>query len=463
MLLGEDLGRRHERDLIAALDRVERGEDRDDRLAATDIALHEAVHRMGLPHVAGDLAEHALLRAGQAEGQSPAEPAAELAARAEGDAGLLGDRMLAKHHAELEEEELVEDDRAVRLGDPSIERPHVCVAAWLVDVGESGRQVDEAASRGDVGRKHAREELPDLGPRLVHDLPHRSHRHLGRLLVDRYDPAELVLGALEHLDLGVNHLPPAVAGFELTMENDSRTGLQLLLEVADLMEPRERQYRAAVARLRLEDAPPAPAGVGGADGDDLRGDGGFRSRHELRDRRQRTAVLVTERQVIENVLDRADAEACELLRPLRADALHELRRRGEQRECRAEVAVRRRIRRGGHGRLLQTLDLAQPLRGAPMPHVFGVEREVGHQRAQSFERPPICPAFFCRPVDELEDPRGRQRVRREPPRMCSGEVAQRRLDDAQQLIDRGNAASLHGSSPSVRLDSTESTTRSDGR
>ena len=56
VLLGQQLGRRHERRLVAVLDRHQRREQRDDRLAAADVALHQPMQRMRLRHVGEDLA-----------------------------------------------------------------------------------------------------------------------------------------------------------------------------------------------------------------------------------------------------------------------------------------------------------------------------------------------------------------------------------------------------------------------
>ena len=44
VLVGQQLRRRHERDLMSGLDGPSRGDRRDQRLAAADIALHEAQH-----------------------------------------------------------------------------------------------------------------------------------------------------------------------------------------------------------------------------------------------------------------------------------------------------------------------------------------------------------------------------------------------------------------------------------
>ena len=69
VLLGEDFRRRHH----DALSTVFRGRDercrRDDRLAATDVALYEPAHRQGLSRVVQHFKEHALLRAGELERQ----------------------------------------------------------------------------------------------------------------------------------------------------------------------------------------------------------------------------------------------------------------------------------------------------------------------------------------------------------------------------------------------------------
>ena len=55
VLLRQDLGRRHERDLEAVLHRDERRQQRDDRLARTDVALQQPVHRLRPLHVVDDL------------------------------------------------------------------------------------------------------------------------------------------------------------------------------------------------------------------------------------------------------------------------------------------------------------------------------------------------------------------------------------------------------------------------
>ena len=61
VLIGQHLGRRHERHLEVVLHRHERGQQRHDRLARSDVALEEAVHRLRLAQVVHDRPERRLL------------------------------------------------------------------------------------------------------------------------------------------------------------------------------------------------------------------------------------------------------------------------------------------------------------------------------------------------------------------------------------------------------------------
>src|SRR5579883_2888085 len=69
MLAREQLGRRHERSLPPSLDRRQHRKQGDDRLAAADITLQQAKHALAARHVALDLAQRPLLRAGQRVGE----------------------------------------------------------------------------------------------------------------------------------------------------------------------------------------------------------------------------------------------------------------------------------------------------------------------------------------------------------------------------------------------------------
>ena len=83
MLAREQLGRRHQRGLRAGLDRGRHGEQRDDRLAAADIALQQTQHAMRAREIGVDLGERAGLRAGQLEGEGVEDRVAQLARSSE--------------------------------------------------------------------------------------------------------------------------------------------------------------------------------------------------------------------------------------------------------------------------------------------------------------------------------------------------------------------------------------------
>lgn len=92
MLLGENLGRRHESGLIAGFDRLARGECGDDGLATADVALQQTLHGEGLRQIGRDLGDHSLLRAGQAEGKRREQLARERARRTEQRRAFLPSR-----------------------------------------------------------------------------------------------------------------------------------------------------------------------------------------------------------------------------------------------------------------------------------------------------------------------------------------------------------------------------------
>ena len=110
MLPGQDFRRRHQRRLIAVGDAHQHRVQRDDRLAAADVALQQPVHRHVAGHVGGHFADRRLLARRQLERQPPANagvdlgrgrqrrrPKAELLLPAPGHDGQLQHEQLLKH------------------------------------------------------------------------------------------------------------------------------------------------------------------------------------------------------------------------------------------------------------------------------------------------------------------------------------------------------------------------------
>ena len=115
VLVRQNLGRRHERDLQAVLHRDERGEQRDDRLAGADVALQQPVHRLRPLHVGDDLAQRRLLSVGELERQhAPRRLADAVVDDHRPRFAIAGVLPLAQHEAGLEQEELLEDQPLLR-------------------------------------------------------------------------------------------------------------------------------------------------------------------------------------------------------------------------------------------------------------------------------------------------------------------------------------------------------------
>ena len=70
MLLGENLSRRHERDLIAVFHRNDGSFEGHNRLARAHVTLKEAAHGGRFFHVRGNFFQYTLLRFGGMEGQN---------------------------------------------------------------------------------------------------------------------------------------------------------------------------------------------------------------------------------------------------------------------------------------------------------------------------------------------------------------------------------------------------------
>ncbi len=77
VLLGQNLGRRHERDLQAIFHRDQRRQQRDDGLPCPDVALEQAIHRLRPLQVVHDFLERRALARRQLERQHAARGIAD--------------------------------------------------------------------------------------------------------------------------------------------------------------------------------------------------------------------------------------------------------------------------------------------------------------------------------------------------------------------------------------------------
>ena len=117
VLLGQDLGGRHERTLVPPVHCGHERSDSDESLPGTDVSLEQPVHGHGRREVGEDLVDHAPLGIGELPGQVTQEPLQHRAVDDVGDAcGRRLELPLGAHEGELDPEQLVEDESSARLG-----------------------------------------------------------------------------------------------------------------------------------------------------------------------------------------------------------------------------------------------------------------------------------------------------------------------------------------------------------
>ena len=150
MLLGENLGRRHERDLPSGLDRLQRGERRDDRLAAADVALQQPLHRHRPLEIVADLPPDALLRPRELERHAREQLAGERAGAGEHGRAPRRARLPVRLERQLLRDELVELEARPRRMRARVER-------LLRETGQPRRRRME--------KMHRICELPQMLPR----------------------------------------------------------------------------------------------------------------------------------------------------------------------------------------------------------------------------------------------------------------------------------------------------------
>ena len=108
MLLREDLGRRHHRGLMSGVGRRQAGDRRDHRLAAADVALQQALHRVWLYEIAQHLVQRARLRARELERQPARERLEERAVGAQHGSGPAAPLAIGESQRQLLREQFVE-------------------------------------------------------------------------------------------------------------------------------------------------------------------------------------------------------------------------------------------------------------------------------------------------------------------------------------------------------------------
>ena len=313
VLLGEDLGRRHQRDLVTGLDDIGRHQRRDHRLARADVPLHEAEHRLAPRHVRPELGEHPLLRAGRNEVEARAQTPGGLARGP--DRGRVTHLRAGAQEPEPEPvgDELLEGEPPVRRVQPGQQRLHVRLRRRAVHDPERLGQLGQRALRNQPPRQPVDEgTLVEEGQRLFGQPPEHALLHpVGRRVERRQRvverPRRVVRTA--HAVLGMHHLEHARPAPRFPEALQPGTALELTdLCLAEVKEA-QRQRAGAVADAHEQRATATDDDVGD---DDLARDDRLGTGLQRPDRRQPGAVLVAEREMEQDVLRAPDAEPFEL-------------------------------------------------------------------------------------------------------------------------------------------------------
>ena len=117
VLLGQQLGGRHEGSLVVVLQRQQHGEQRDHRLAGAHVSHEQPVHAPFRGHITHYLVQSGTLVAGEGPGQRGAERGNEIGGRPEDDAAGAGaaSQRTRPRERELEVEEFVEREPAAAM------------------------------------------------------------------------------------------------------------------------------------------------------------------------------------------------------------------------------------------------------------------------------------------------------------------------------------------------------------
>ncbi len=153
MLLGQDLGGRHERSLVPARHRRQKAPQRDEGFARPHVSLEQPVHRDRLAQIRLDLADGPLLGSRQRKRQPLPEPRDQVRADLVRDSLALAlHGTLAHHKHQLQPEQLVETQAPPgrvlgRNGPGLVDLPHGPVPAgeiMLLQGGGGDRVLDFA-------------------------------------------------------------------------------------------------------------------------------------------------------------------------------------------------------------------------------------------------------------------------------------------------------------------------------
>ena len=334
VLLGQNLGRRHERDLQIVFHRDERGEQRDDRLAGADVALQQPVHRLRQLHVFDDLFQCLLLAVRQLERQHGARRVADAIVHAHRTRLQLERRRLTTGlDAHVKQKGLLEDQPPLRRRRESVQRADRRILRRemrRVKRRVSRRQPKPSADLlGQKIRHVGRQPLQ----RLVHEPPLHLRRDGAGLLVDGHDAARvngLSFFVVENLILRVRNLQgDRPAHFDRAVQHDTLPAHEDVPQVR-LVQPHGAQRSAAVVDRGLENLEAGTPRGSKAARQHPAGDRRRLSGFQRGNRLQPAAIFIAQRKPVQQILDSRESRVLQVGGAPRPNAFQELKRGGQK-------------------------------------------------------------------------------------------------------------------------------------
>ena len=344
MLIREDFRRRHECDLQPVLHRDQSGGERDDRLAGAHVSLEQPVHRLRPLHVLDDFLDRLFL--------SGREPERQQRTRRVADASVI----ITAFGLRSSSARRLRSSRPIWKRKNSSKISLTCAGVlnrlrsstdvpggWKVHRADRFGRRREVPATTDLVWQRIRSSRRQPLERVMNDSSLHLRRQRPGLLVDGDDPARVdrflfrrrVLAFLlpHDLVLGIRQVISTAARQLQRAEQDDL--LMRLEDVAQkwLVEIRDSKRAALIADDHVEDLESRPAGGPNARADDLDEDRGGFARLERRDLPELSAVLVTDREPVQQVFDGREANTLEVRRAARPDAL-QVPERSLQKLCR---------------------------------------------------------------------------------------------------------------------------------
>ncbi len=274
MLLGQDFGGRHQRDLVSIFHGDDGSLEGHDGLARSHIALQQTPHGGRLLHVGGNFLEHALLRRGGMEGQNLLDGFARPVVQLERDSGLRLLLAAFEFESQLQKEKFFKDQPDVRRGAGSLQVLKALAGIGPVDLAQGVPRRDQAQVLAHGGRYRIRELGREIFQNAVDDAPKpaRGQAALAGRLVDGHDPADfergcgfllcafgLVGGIAENFELRLDELQISAALLlHLAVKGYQLSGLEAVAQIGGV-EPDALQAASALAGRHLKNGHAAGA------------------------------------------------------------------------------------------------------------------------------------------------------------------------------------------------------------